>query len=100
LIDAIVNVRRELGFFEDVAAQYNLTLELPSAEMVSDGVKGYRKLFEDVGTAVEKGECGVWEGMVVLWGTEKVRLSTAYHLTIYPLKKLGAGPEITSLIGG
>jgi hypothetical protein len=71
LIEAITNVRRELKFFEDVAGRYGLKLE---AQEVGKGVKMYRALFNAVGEGVEKGERGVIDGLVLLWGTEKVGL--------------------------
>lgn len=72
LIDAITNVRRELGFFEEVAARYGLQLEVGE---VSAGVSMYRDLFNGVGEGIEKGERGILDGLVLLWGTEKVGVS-------------------------
>lgn len=40
---------------------------------MSEGVRRYRELFFGVGEGVERGEKGMLEGLVVLWGTEKVR---------------------------
>ena len=77
LIGAVANVRRELAFFEDVAARYGLVLE---AGQVGEGVRGYRELFARVGEGVERGERGVLEGLVVLWGTEKVRFFFFFSL--------------------
>jgi thiaminase len=51
LIESLVNVRRELKFFEDVAARYGLELEV-GEEGVGKGVVGYRALFEDVRKSV------------------------------------------------
>jgi hypothetical protein len=51
LIESLVNVRRELKFFEDVAGRYGLELEV-GEEGVGKGVLGYRALFEDVRKSV------------------------------------------------
>ncbi|KAG0649967.1 putative transcription factor [Hyphodiscus hymeniophilus] len=71
LIGSIANVRRELKFFEDTASRYGLELE---AEEVSEGVRRYRELFFGIGEGIERGETGLLEGLVVLWGTEKCYL--------------------------
>jgi hypothetical protein len=71
LIGSITNVRRELKFFEDVAGRYGLDIE---AREVGEGVRRYRELFFGVGEGVESGQKGMLEGLVVLWGTEKVCL--------------------------
>jgi thiaminase len=63
-LDALVNVRRELKFFEDTAARYGLDID---ARVEGEGVRGYKVLFE--GTA-EKGD--MLRNMILLWGTEKV----------------------------
>jgi hypothetical protein len=70
LVDSLSNIRRELKFFEDVAARYGLKVE---AEEVGEGVRRYRELFFSVGEGIERGERSLLEGLVVLWGTEKVR---------------------------
>jgi len=81
ILSSITNVRRELKFFEDVASRYNLNISSSSSSSiskdendpgVSEGVKLYRKLFFEVGEAVESGTMGMLEGMVLLWGTEVV----------------------------
>lgn len=80
-------MRRELKFFESTAAKYGLDLEVrPDGEGgdgVSKGVKGYRDLFNEVGEGIEKGEKGVLDGMVVLWGTEKVCLIIIFSLSAF-----------------
>lgn len=73
LLDSINNVRRELKFFEDVAQRYELDINAEE-EDVSEGVKLYRELFFETGEAVEAGRVGMLEGLVLLWGTEKVCL--------------------------
>ncbi|KAE9377211.1 heme oxygenase-like protein [Stipitochalara longipes BDJ] len=70
VVEALVNIRREMRFFEDVGERYGLRIE---AERVSKGVEGYRELFEGVGRGVE-GEGGLLDGVVLLWGTEKCYL--------------------------
>ncbi|KAL2067209.1 hypothetical protein VTL71DRAFT_1633 [Oculimacula yallundae] len=69
ILSSINNVRRELKFFEDVASRYDLDISSTGAN-VSTGVNMYQELFSEVGEAVEKGNMGMLEGMVLLWGTE------------------------------
>jgi hypothetical protein len=78
LLAALLNVRRELKFFETSAAKYGLDL---TVRAVSGGLRRYRELFEEAGSAVENwgtaGDGGAREtqllqGLVVLWGTEVV----------------------------
>ncbi|KAG4436450.1 hypothetical protein IFR05_008064 [Cadophora sp. M221] len=69
ILSSITNVRRELKFFEDVAQRYDLDIS-STEENVSEGVKLYRSLFFETGEAVEAGNMGLLEGMVLLWGTE------------------------------
>lgn len=71
LVDSLVNIRRELKFFEDVAARYGMDINV-TEEHVSDGVRLYRELFSAVGEALESGKVSMLEALVVLWGTEKV----------------------------
>jgi hypothetical protein len=71
IVDSVVNIRRELKFFEDVAGRYSLNINVfPGDE--SEGVKLYRDLFFGIGEGVERGSVSLLEGVVVLWGTEKV----------------------------
>lgn len=72
-LDALVNVRRELKFFEDVSQRYELDL---SAKKESVGVKRYKELFVECSRVV--GRTMMLEAMVLLWGTEKVRPYVAY----------------------
>jgi hypothetical protein len=73
LIDTLTNIRRELKFFESVAKKYSLHINA-SEDRVSDGVKGYRELFFGTGEGIEKREVRLFDGLVLLWGTEIVRL--------------------------
>ena len=79
LIDSITNVRRELKFFEDVASRYGLKLE---EEEVSEGVRRYRELFFSVGEEIEGNKREMLDGLIVLWGTEKV--FSLVHFPQYP----------------
>ena len=74
LIDTITNIRRELKFFEQVAAKYGLQLEPTDADGVSEGVQRYRDLFFRTAEGIERQEKSMLEGLVVLWGTEKCYL--------------------------
>lgn len=89
LIDAITNVRRELKFFEDVARRYGLKLEVAT---VQRGVQMYRALFGKVGEEIERGERGVLDGLVLLWGTEKVYLE-AWKFAGSKLSPLAEGTQ-------
>jgi hypothetical protein len=89
IIDSISNVRRELKFFEDVAARYGLDIsaadEKGKEENVSEGVKGYRELFNGIGEKIEAGKLDIQAGLVLLWGTEKVSLPDFLHSLKVPL---------------
>jgi len=89
IIDSISNVRRELKFFEDVAARYSLDItaadEKGKEKDVSDGVKGYRELFNGIGEKIEAGKLDIQAGLVLLWGTEKVGLPGFLHPLNVPL---------------
>jgi hypothetical protein len=71
LVDALVNIRRELKFFEDVAGRYGLDINIP-VDDVSEGVRAYRALFAEMGEGVEARTFDFVEALVLLWGTEKV----------------------------
>jgi hypothetical protein len=73
ILDSIINIRRELKFFEDVASRYALNISVPPGEE-SQGVKLYRSLFFGTAEGVEAGSVSMVEALVVLWGTEKVCL--------------------------
>ena len=74
VLESLVNIRRELKFFGDVAERYGLDIEVTPGDE-SQGVRLYRDLFFGVGKGVEAGSVSMLEGLVVLWGTEKVLLS-------------------------
>lgn len=75
LIDALVNIRRELGFFEDVVRRYGLQLEDDSSKgwecrapvQASPITRAYTDLFASVSSP----SASLLEGLVALWGTEK-----------------------------
>jgi hypothetical protein len=71
LLDTLSNIRRELKFFESVAAKYSLDINA-AEDSVSEGVKGYRELFFSTGEGIEKGELPLLDGLVLLWATEIV----------------------------
>jgi thiaminase len=71
IIDSLVNIRRELKFFEGVAQKYGLDVNA-KAEEVSDGVNEYRQLFFSTGQGIEAGRLSLLDGMMLLWATEKV----------------------------
>lgn len=82
LVDALVNVRREENFFIDTAAQYGLSLDLPTTTTDTDGansvpadqkLEGLRR-WESLFGSVAPGPAGQplpWlEAAVLFWGTE------------------------------
>jgi hypothetical protein len=71
ILSSLTNIRRELKFFEDVSSRYSLNINVSPGEE-SEGVKLYRTLFFGTGEGVEAGSISILEGLVVLWGTEKV----------------------------
>lgn len=76
IVDSLANVRRELKFFEDVAGRYGLDIDARGG--VSEGVKRYRDLFFSTGEGIEEGKLLLVDGLVLLWGTEKVRTRLFY----------------------
>ncbi|KAG9230708.1 hypothetical protein BJ875DRAFT_519128, partial [Amylocarpus encephaloides] len=84
LIDALTNVRREVRFFEATAQEYGLDL---SSMATSDGLSGYRSLFETwgtekVGNGMDGGVdriVGLLPALVLLWGTEICYLTAWRH---------------------
>jgi hypothetical protein len=87
LIDSITNVRRELKFFEDVASRYGLKLE---AKEVSEGVRRYRELFFSVGEEIERHKREMLDGLIVLWGTEKVRSLVYFPRSLFSFMPVSA----------
>jgi len=93
LVASLVNIRRELKFFVDVAARYGLDLDIDSAgghqtaeAEAGDGVRCYEELFREMGEGVEAGEVEFVEALVLLWGTEKVcvfSLSLSLFLSLF-----------------
>ncbi|KAI9730304.1 MAG: hypothetical protein M1818_008207 [Claussenomyces sp. TS43310] len=102
LLAALVNVRRELGFFEDVAVRWGVRLDAWSQETaapahgeahgLTEGTRAYLELFEDVGARVEAGRGGLLGGLVVLWGTEKCYLESWRYARSF----LESTPQITT----
>lgn len=70
LVGAIANVWRECKLFEDLAGRWGLDIEVKDGK--GEGVAGYEKAFGEVSEGIRAGRCGIWEGMVLLWATEKV----------------------------
>ncbi|KAN0117664.1 heme oxygenase-like protein [Hyaloscypha variabilis] len=84
LVEALVNIRRELKFFESVAGRWGLDIDI-GVGVESEGVKRYREVFNEVGEGIERGVVGLLEGLVVLWGTEKCYLEAwRYAATFSP----------------
>ena len=77
ILYSIVNVRRELKFFEDVASCYGLDIGVETGDE-SKGLKLYKRLFFGVGEGLEKGNISMLKALVVLWGTKKVSLSLSH----------------------
>ncbi|GAD96684.1 transcription regulator PAB1642, putative [Paecilomyces variotii No. 5] len=85
LTDALVNIRRELGFFEDTAVAYGLDLTaVPDQEEGEEGGKEGWKIFGpgfitkayiDLFMAAGSSGTSLLEGLTVLWATEWCYLS-------------------------
>lgn len=69
LTSALVNVQREMHFFEDVAQRYDIKLADAGAD---EATKKYVALFDAVGSAARTSKEGLLKGLVLLWGTELV----------------------------
>lgn len=72
LSDALVNVHREIRFFEDVAERYGLVLG--GAADTQEPVREFRSLMalEHTDTDVRSSEEALMLGLVILYGTEIV----------------------------
>ncbi|KFA60209.1 hypothetical protein S40285_07335 [Stachybotrys chlorohalonatus IBT 40285] len=71
--EALVNLQREEKFFIDTAAQYGLTIDLPSKDMKLDGLKRFEILFESI--APSEHIILPWlEAAIVFYATEKCYL--------------------------
>ncbi|GES58578.1 transcription regulator PAB1642 [Aspergillus terreus] len=69
LIDAVVNIQRELQFFEDVAREYALDLNAGAGEGAF-GPTPITHAYIDMFMAAGSPGVSVLEGLVVLWATE------------------------------
>lgn len=76
LISALNNMRREMQFFEITATKYGLALgnEPPSP---------ITRALLDLFVSASSSSASLLEGMVVLWGTEHVSLSTTLAVFLY-----------------
>lgn len=81
LVARIVSVRKELDLFEEISEEFP-GINLESWEDVQDGLSDCTRmlvrLFDVIGTAVEKGEKSVLSGLIMLWARERV----CYSLTL------------------
>ncbi|CAK37739.1 uncharacterized protein An02g07760 [Aspergillus niger] len=70
LTSALLNIQRELTFFETVAAEYNLDLQVPPPGATTFGPSEATHAYTDL--FLSSGSSGVTllEGLVVLWATE------------------------------
>ena len=71
LISGLTNVRRELGFFEDVGKRYELDLETPWQGEDTFGPTPTTKSYLDMFINASSAGTSLLEGMVALWATEK-----------------------------
>jgi hypothetical protein len=76
---ALANVVRETSFFDSLGPMFNIDLSTPPPNSQGEGVEGMRlngttKAYVDFLQATASGG-ELDEGLVVLWGMEKVRLS-------------------------
>jgi len=73
LISALNNIRREMSFFEITATKYGIQLG-------DDPPSHITRSWMDLFIAVSSPGASLLEGLVVLWATEHVRLSTCFQL--------------------
>ncbi|KAK0387002.1 hypothetical protein NLU13_5316 [Sarocladium strictum] len=81
VVDALVNIRREEGFFRDTAAKYGINLEMDCdqrgkafADAKIEGLRRFETLFDSIGT--EPTISPPWiDPAVIFWGTEKCYLT-------------------------
>lgn len=100
LIDALVNIRRELQFFGDVAKQYNLDLE--ALPIDADGEDVGAKVFGpnptthsyiDLFMSASSPATTVLEGLVVLWATEICYLRAWQYASSLSSSASSSSPE-------
>ena len=71
---ALTNVARETSFFDDTAKAHGLSLEQqPKSGAVFGIMNSTTKAYVDFLGSMGKGEEGLAEGLVLLWGMEQVR---------------------------
>lgn len=71
LIDALVNIQRELDFFEEVAGEYGLDLAVKgNGEGERFGPNPITQAYIDMFMSVGSAGVSLLEGLVVLWATE------------------------------
>ncbi|KAE8355203.1 hypothetical protein BDV28DRAFT_146387 [Aspergillus coremiiformis] len=70
LIDALVNIQRELRFFEEVAEEYGLDLTVVPTGEEAFGPNPITLAYMDLFMSAGSPGASLWEGLVVLWATE------------------------------
>ncbi|RAL01737.1 putative transcription regulator PAB1642 [Aspergillus ibericus CBS 121593] len=70
LTSALLNIRRELTFFETVATQYNLNLTVPPPGETTFGPSEATHAYADLFLSAGSSGVTLLEGLVVLWATE------------------------------
>jgi hypothetical protein len=83
LLTQLSHTQKQLSLFSSLSNEY-VDLELESWEPgtedgMSDATRMLVRLFDVIGSAVERGEKSVLVGVVILWVREKVRLFYPYH---------------------
>ncbi|PYI10435.1 transcription regulator PAB1642 [Aspergillus sclerotiicarbonarius CBS 121057] len=70
LTSALLNIRRELTFFETVATEYNLDLTVPPPGETTFGPSEATHAYTDLFLSAGSSGVTLLEGLVVLWATE------------------------------
>ncbi|KAE8158424.1 hypothetical protein BDV40DRAFT_22565 [Aspergillus tamarii] len=70
LIDALVNIQREIGFFEEVAREYGLDLAVVPEGEETFGPGTITQAYIDMFMSAGSPAVSLLEGLVVLWATE------------------------------
>ncbi|KAL2817033.1 hypothetical protein BDW59DRAFT_182372 [Aspergillus cavernicola] len=102
LIEAITNIRTELKFFEDVAGEYSLDLNVPAGEFSGSGSGSEAKVggfgsgpitqsYIDMFMSAGSPGASLLEGLVVLWATEVCYLRAWRYAASFLGEGVGGG---------
>ncbi|KAI9045474.1 putative transcription regulator PAB1642 [Aspergillus affinis] len=98
LIDALINIRREIEFFESTAAAYGLGLNTPTPTADGNGKEDFgpnaiTHAYIDLFLAAGSAGASLLEGMVVLWATETCYLRAWRFAATFLEQRQGQGQD-------